>query len=37
MIGMIVREEVHISIAGLIWDNPRALVVDFINPVEQIR
>ena len=37
IIGMIVRDEVHISIAGLIWDTNRALVVDFINPMEQIR
>jgi hypothetical protein len=37
MIGMIVRDEVHISIAGLIWDTPRALLVDFIIPMEEIR
>jgi hypothetical protein len=37
MIGMIVREEVYISTAGLIWENRRAIVVDFIDPIEQIR
>lgn len=37
MIGMIVRDEVRLSIAGLIWDTAGALVVDFIKPMEQIK